>query len=239
VTIAVGFFCNEGVLLCADSQQTITGYVKEYRGKIELMVMGDFAIAIAGSGTTDYIKTAADAITQSPLEFKNLKQFEIVLRERCLEFFNRHILPWSSFPEAERPNVELLIAVTGSTRPQYHALFHSCGTSFQRVHAKAIGSGVLLANGLISQYTPEIESTLHELSSLAIYVTSKVKNQVDGCGGHTDLVVLEKSGRVGFAQPREIAELENTYDALEDIAVRKLRSEIIGNKLKALVWLKK
>jgi hypothetical protein len=34
VTIAAGFYCNEGIVLCADSQTTASGYIKNYDGKI-------------------------------------------------------------------------------------------------------------------------------------------------------------------------------------------------------------
>lgn len=240
MTVAVGFRCNQGIVLCADTLHTISGYVKQNEGKIQTIYDEDLSIAIVGAGATDYINTSIAEITRPTLEFNEIFQFEETLRDRLLGFFNRHLLPWSQYPEAERPTVELLIAVAGRKRHQYHSLFHYSGTSVYRVHEKAIGAGVLLANELISEYVTQHPAlkTLEELSSLAIFILSKVKQQVDTCGGYTNLVILDEKASVAFANSAEIERLEKRYDTAEKRARRRLRSEIVDAKLKDLHWLR-
>jgi 20S proteasome alpha/beta subunit len=241
VTIAAGFCCNDGIVLCADSQETISGYMKQYDGKIETILIDRFVIAIAGAGFTDYIKTAVDTIAAPGLKFANPRQLELALRDRSLEFFDRHMARWSNFPESERPTVELLIGVTGRNKQQYPCLFHCSGTSFHRVHEKAIGAGILLANSLVSEHMhmPGKLFTLEELSSLAIYILSKVKKQVDTCGGFTDLVTLGRGGDVAFAVSKDIDQLEHALDVLEKEASEKLRASIMEKKLPNMFWINK
>jgi len=212
--------------------------MKQDEGKIDTCFMGDFVVAVAGAGTTDYIQTAVDAITRRGLEFTSLLQLEIVLRDKLLEFFDRHLLRWSNFHESERPMVELLIAVTGKRKRQYHGLFHYAGTSFHQVHEKAIGAGMLLANSLISEHVHGPQ-TLNELRSLIVYILCKVKKQVDTCGGYTDLVILERGGHVAFTNSAEIGQLEHIYEALEKETSDKLRASIVEQKLPDLMWLNK
>jgi 20S proteasome alpha/beta subunit len=244
VTIAAGFRCNDGIVLCADSLHTISGYVKHHEGKIDTCAMEDFVIAIAGAGTTDYIRTAVETITRPGLEFIDLLQIEIALRDRMLEFFGRHLLPWSNFPESERPMVELLIAVTGKKKTQYHGLFHYAGTSFHRVYEKAIGAGILLADSLIAEHIHSDRvhrnpQTLPQLCSLAVFILSKVKKHVDGCGGYTDLVILDKAGGVAFVDSGKIEELERVYQTLERKTLDELEASIVQQKLPDFLWIGK
>jgi hypothetical protein len=51
VTIAVGFQCREGIVLCADSQETISGYIKLDQRKVRLQLSApNRAVAIEGAG---------------------------------------------------------------------------------------------------------------------------------------------------------------------------------------------
>jgi hypothetical protein len=62
------------------------------------------------------------------------------------------------------------------------ALFPYQGTVFARTSKMAIGSGVLLANELMHRYC-HANYTVNQLASLAIYILSKGKEGVVGCGG--------------------------------------------------------
>jgi 20S proteasome alpha/beta subunit len=239
VTIAVGFRCNDGIVLAADTQETISGYMKQHEGKITTCWMGDFSIAIAGAGTTDYIETAVAAITRpDELQFDSLLQIEHALRDKLLAFFNRHLLPWSSYAENDRPSVDLLIAVAGPQKTQYHGLFYYTGTSFSHVHRKAIGTGILLANSLISEYFEPL-MPLDDATSVVVFILSKVKEQVDMCGGNTDIVIMKESGEVAFASSKEVLLLEKDYQEFEEESTRRLKKQIIEKHVQNLIWLNK
>lgn len=213
MTIALGFRASDGVLLCADMQVTI-GEMKTYDGKIvETIFHNDsrLTISIAGAGDEDYIKTAREALL---IDFPNDICADILKRElkgRLLAFWRNHLLPW---PELERPDIELLIGVTGIKIPT--RLFHYRGTAFSEVSAKAIGSGVLLAADLINSYC-HANYNLEQLARIAVFILSKVKRGVEGCGGPTHLTALRANADFGFCEhaetvEEELAKLEHEFN---------------------------
>ena len=226
MTIAAGFVANDGMLLCADSQQTISGYIKTYEGKVVTHILREppLVIAIVGAGTVPYVKTASAAILKDFPNIEMLDDIENHFKERLLTFFDKHLSPWASFPDRERPTVELLIGVTGRNTP--HALFHYEGTSFCRSGTKAIGDGVLLANDLIHRYCFG-NYTLSQLTALAIYILSKVKKGVDGCGGSTHIVALRKGLTFAMADNGEITKLEAEFLKLESTSDKAFAASVV------------
>jgi hypothetical protein len=216
VTIAVGLATNDGIVLCADTQYTISGYIKTYDGKVDLHVFPGphVALAIAVSGTDEYIQTAKQALLKDFPE--NLDTFDAVhdlLKERWLRFFDDHIARWAYFPERDRPSVDLLIAVSGYKVRS--ALFHCTGTAFYETRQKAIGDGILLANELINRHCYDGVYPVAQLGSLAIYIVGKVKNGVDGCGGSTDVMAVRKGCDFALTNHNQVQQLEKEFLALE------------------------
>lgn len=239
MTIALGLWANDGIVLCADTQQTISGYIKTYDGKVHTTIYNDprVVVAMAGAGTMDYVATARQAILQNFSEELKARQdvhqsIPIVLKERALQFFDEHLARWAYFPERERPTVELLIAVTGNeTHPR---LFHYNGTSFHETSQKAIGDGVLLADQLLMQYGFGVHK-VEELSSLAVYILQKVKKGVDGCGGSTHVVALRKGFDWALTDDREIKEMERKFEELDGETNKTTSKSIFETPLR-LSW---
>jgi 20S proteasome alpha/beta subunit len=233
VTIAAGFHCNEGIVLCADTQETITGFIKGYEGKIVTNFLGgDAAVAIAGSGTSDYIRTAKEKAVEGLHGLKELREIRDKIETNLISFFDIHLSRWSGFVENERPTVELLIAVT--TKHSGFGLFHWSGTSFHLTHQKAIGAGILLANTLIQQYCIG-NFTLDELTSLAVFIVNKVKKHVDTCGGNTHMVLLKRGGDFGVPDDTLLKKLEAEAEKMEAVSVENLKKKIAAKRIK-ITW---
>src|SRR5579862_8191685 len=116
MTIAVGMMCGEGIVICADMEQTLD-YVKMFDGKVteSIFFISEFMISIAGAGHGEYIDAAKMAILSNfPQEIQgrriSAEEIEKELRVRTLDFFKDHLL---IFSEKERPELELLIGVVG------------------------------------------------------------------------------------------------------------------------------
>lgn len=212
MTIGLGFSANDGLLLCADMEQTIGGQIKTYDGKVEEIVFHDAAIAVVGAGDVDYIQTAISAIKNDFPESAPFPEVEKHLQETLLKFFDNHLARWSSFSEYERPTVELLVGVSGKKIPP--TLFHSQGTAFHQTYMMAIGSGVLLANDLMHRYC-HANYTVNQLASLAIHILSKVKMGVVGCGGLTHITALRKNRDIAWSEKVAVEKLESEFLQME------------------------
>jgi 20S proteasome alpha/beta subunit len=228
MTIAAGFICNDGVVLCADTQETISGYIKTYDGKVSTSVYKNLVICVAGTGESDYIKTATQQLTCDFPECKTFSEVQLTMEERLSNFFNKNISPWSVFTQHERPSVELLIGMSGVNMG--HHLFHYSGTSFRRTDSKAIGAGVLLATDLINRHSHGNYS-LEELTSLAVYILSKAKQGVDGCGGHTHVMALRKNRDFAFTEDRDVENMEKSFAIIEKETDTALVKKIMETKL--------
>lgn len=233
MTIGIGFCRNAGIVLASDSQHTVSGYIKGYDGKIRTTIFDNLnVLAIVGAGNSDYIQTAKDKAIEGVRELNTFPEIADRLETNLLGFFDKHLARWAYYAENERPDVELLIGVTMRQGP--FGLFHYSGTSFRRVGQKAIGSGILLADNLITQLT-SVEDSVEKSTSLAVYILSKVKKQVDGCGGFTDLMALRKNGDFAFTEIRDIEKIERELEEIEKSSTKVL-TEGIESKLVRLSW---
>jgi len=99
MTIALGLVANDGLVLCADTQQTISGYIKTYDGKVDMHLYPEprIVLAIAGAGTKDYIDTARQSLLENfPEELERRQEpmslrIQVLLKERFLKFFDEHL----------------------------------------------------------------------------------------------------------------------------------------------------
>jgi len=229
VTIAIGFTCNEGVVVCADSQATVRGYTKDYCGKIKVSLYHkhDVAMAIVGAGDEDYIQTAMNKVDRGIGEATKFTEAEEVMEKNLLDFFDANLARWAYYPRDDRPEVELLIGINFTKGPC--GLFHYCGTAFRRiVGMKAIGTGSLLAGNFLSIWKLD---TLEQLGSAAAYILYKVKKNVDSCGGFSDIVVLKKGGKLAMVDSREIEKLESKFAEIDLKNEERLRGEVAQSKL--------
>jgi hypothetical protein len=223
MTIAAGFMCNEGIVLCADSQTTISGYIKNFSGKMGLIVTPSWTMVVTGAGTDDYIRAASQRLTRGLSDEKDYMVVRTQLEERLLEFFQQQMVPWAAFPLEERPSVELLVGLSMKDGP--FGLFHSSGTSFTNVSDKAVGAGVLLANSLIGELTWQV-TKLDKLKIIAAYIVAKVKEQVDTCGGFTSMTLLRPGGDWAIIESYEVEMLEKEMSEIDEKQTTTLKAEL-------------
>lgn len=233
VTIAAGFVCNEGIVIAADSQETIPGYTKDLsKAKVKTVlchvgdiVQGPILTCIyVGSGHSDYIATALEEAQKAVNNCKDLFQAHKALDVCLRRFHKERIAPWAGFPDYQQPSVELLIGISIGMA---FGLFHYSGTSFHRcMDHKAIGTGAILANSLISQYCSHTDS-LEQTIILASYIIHKVKMNVEGCGGFTQIGSLRSGG--DFAIVERIKEFETEIGSLEEKSVKDFKSTMFAS----------
>lgn len=233
VTIAAGFKGAEGIVIGADSQETISGFIKLEQRKVHVALMHqNRALAIAGAGTSDYIEAAVEKIMGNFPHTDILSEAQEVLEEILIGFFDKHLARWSSFGEHDRPSVELLI---GLSLKHQCGLFHYTGTVLNAVEKKAIGAGILLANELIREnYRDHHECK--KLAKTAAYILWKVKKNVDTCGGFTDLVLMKENGMVASIDSSTTEKLEKEFVRMEEESASRLLMEIQSQNLPDFMW---
>jgi len=235
VTVAAGFRCNEGIVLCADTEESL-GDIKQWRSKVLTSVYPGHGhiVAFVGAGWSDYIETAIQKAGEGLADCKNMAEIKDHLQRKLIGFFSEHLAHWAYYPEAERPSVELLIAAT--TKEERSELFYYGGTAFYSTSQKVVGTGAILGGDVLSEYQTYHES-LDELCSLAVLVLSKIKKRVIGCGGETHLVALRK-GDFAIAGGADVQRLE-TEIARKMGKLRTKQGELVKSfKRLNLRWLK-
>jgi hypothetical protein len=234
MTIAVGFQCDEGIVLCADTEET-AGDIKQWRRKVVLTgdPEGKHIVAFAGAGWTDYVLAAIEKAIDGLGGCNGIEKIAHHLEEKLVGFFDGHLANWASFPAADRPSVDLLIGVSVKDGPC--GLFYYSGTSFYSTREKAIGIGTILVNNLITEHKAGNEG-LDDLCRLGVFVLSRAKKQVAYCGGDTNMILLRGSGDYAFVDLAEIRRMESEIKAIEQACTSNLRWGLRSIEPPKLSW---
>jgi 20S proteasome alpha/beta subunit len=217
MTIAAGFTCSDGLVLCADTQETITGYAKVNTQKMTQIETPFYNMVFTGSGDSGLIDMTVQLMEQAltlTQQLSGVWEIEKTLRESLVDTFNRHIAPWSQFAETERPiTPDLLI---GLQFPAATLLYRAGGTTLRRVYeSQCVGTGVVLAKSLMAKMFH------HGLSIaqgwlIALYTLYQAKTWVDGCGGNSDILLLSNRDRKITRIPTsDITEMEQHFSAFD------------------------
>ncbi len=196
MTIAAGFPCVGGLVLCADTQETISGYVKVNTGKMTSLENHVTNIVFTGAGDTELIEMTIQRMEQA-LFLNNhgsgaAWSIEQILRDSLVESFNQCVTPYASFPSDQHPNADLLIGVQFSAAT---SLYRGTGTTLRRVCGpEVVGAGVVLAKALTAQFFDPTMS-LVQAGIVALYILHQTKTWVDGCGGNSDILLLSNRDR--------------------------------------------
>jgi 20S proteasome alpha/beta subunit len=184
MTIAAGFHCADGVVLCADSEVTdeVTKYHRE-----KIFSHDEFLLA-TGAGATDYIKMAFDKLSekfslQRPSDPMRARQ---AVEETVLDVYEHHIGPY--FEKLDNPGITLLVAVrTLDGKVALIKTMHTAAFLVERY--ECIGIGLHLAEYWASLlYSPDLSAEL--MSCLCLFIVREVKRHVPGCGGETHVMTL-------------------------------------------------
>jgi len=225
MTIAAGFPCSDGLVLCADTQETITGYAKVNTEKMTQIETPFYNMVFTGAGDSGLIDMTVQLMDQALTlkEPNGTWKIEEVLRESLVDTFNQHIAPWSQFPTEERPSTpDLLI---GLQYPAATLLYRATGTTLTRVHeSHCVGTGIVLAKSLIAKlFDSELSITQGWL--VALYILYQAKTWVDGCGGNSDILLLSSRDlKITRIPTTEVTEMEEHFAQFDEYIGPVLRS---------------
>jgi 20S proteasome alpha/beta subunit len=216
VTIAAGYLCATGVILCSDTQESIQGYVKTSTEKIKLFQGSVYTVAFAGAG--DNAVQIEMVVQEISDELKTEEPTSLIGFKTMMHGVLDRLFPQPYYPKADA-EVELLLAVREHNATHLFVVMDNVFA--ESMEYDCVGAGVVLAKSMLQQRWNRSHS-LVEAYIIAAYVLYHAKRWVDGCGGNSDIFLLPNDSTTVTRLPSsEIETLESYFDDL-DAALRPL-----------------
>jgi 20S proteasome alpha/beta subunit len=190
MTIAAGFLCSDGVLLCADTEHT--GWAaKSHHSKVDHFEVQDGKVSFALSGAS---ALAWSALQKCRKQLQTTPSSDLAADiESILDTeYRSNVL---GHPNYANFDYSLLVGVwKPNERPR---LYFTTATAMTEVKEfQCIGIGAELASYLIR---PGFQGlTLRSATALAAYTLGSVKDSIAGCGGMSIYVLLRNDGSIGL-----------------------------------------
>jgi hypothetical protein len=191
MTIAAGFKCSDGIVLCADSQMTAVDGTKYNAEKI-LAYSGENVNAIfAFAGGEVFSKMCIERLAECVLE-SGVTNVEDKLRNEAL-LIHQMYAPWATINTTDY-DLDVLVAVRFHIEDEDKgklALHHIEGPAVSPPikHFDCIGIGRTVARQAIGLFYNS-ELSVQEASRVGVYCLKQAKDHVEGCGGPSQITML-------------------------------------------------
>ena len=222
MTIIAGFKCEGGIVVCADTQETLSiGNVPLSKRKVPKLrfeqVLGskrnlsglpDTALAVCGAGYGPFIDKLADKVWEAVQIAPSFADACDSAEQTVKDLYDEY---GKIYQSGSCPEVELIygIKAEGASR-----LFQASGPVVNEKHGySACGSGSYMADFLASSMYRQ-ELSLTQCVILAAYILFQTKEYADGCGGESHIAVLrdqDTSGTIDSNRIEIITELLDTF----------------------------
>lgn len=205
MTIVAGFKCYEGVVLCADTQETVLHskrHVPKLRFEPDRIVnwgkalrgedVNDLAAAFCGAGDGPFIDKLIDEAWKTAQKATSLQEagerIEASIKGLYREF-------GKIYQPGFCPQVDLIYGVKMDGRTK---LFSAVGPVVnEKGEYYSAGQGYYMADFLAGRMYGD-HLTIHQAVIVAAYTLFQAKEHVDGCGGDSQIAVLRDSGPSGL-----------------------------------------
>ncbi|MGA2904972.1 MAG: hypothetical protein ABSD98_14145 [Candidatus Korobacteraceae bacterium] len=210
MTIAAGFRCVDGIMLCADTQETV-GFLKRKHPKLDVRgataypftlstephdeheQRNDPCAVFAGAGNDgDFLDALVDKLWRA-MNGKGSEGLDAMIEAAEDELIVQYQRFVKVMPDGV-PKTLLLVGVWAG--PGDFELVKINGPVLKRgIILDAVGCGEDLVTYVTSRLL-YMKSWLTQAIPVGIYMIDQAKEHVDGCGGDTQLVAIRELGRV-------------------------------------------
>ena len=249
MTAIIGLFCNEGIVIASESQESDDeigmkrlDVTKVYDTKRFGFI--DVQIIVAGTGTSACTARAAELIAEKgyaphfttprsvaslvedcmgdmKTRYGNKLDLELLVGVYC-----RHCPETEEEKDTDRPPPEIgLFSVSAPEEDE------NVGVAESITDYSALGSGGLFARYLLNRLHDEEHSTMtlgiDQAIREAVYVIEEVKKVDLWCGGPTQLICIKKNGDecvLEKKKPKELAKIATEMNELDQNIKREQRS---------------
>jgi hypothetical protein len=205
VTIVAGFKSYEGIVLCADTQETVlhskrqvpklrfepdslTRWGKTMRGE----EVTDLAAAFCGAGDGPFIDKLIDEAWKAAQGASSLREAGERIESKIKDLYEGF---GKIYQPGFCPQVDLVYGVRmdGDSK-----LFSAVGPVVnEKDKYYSAGQGYYMAD-FLARRMHESRLTVHQCVILAAYTLLQAKEHVDGCGGDSQIAVLRDTGASGL-----------------------------------------
>ena len=212
MTICAGMLCPDGIVLCADSLESVGSVHRSVEKLVELRIASDALRAVVVCATDDgvfsdaLIERISESLNRSDGTFKSArKAIEIATLKYCTE-------TWKAYDASQnKPTAEMLI---GLKTVNGLRLLHLHTPIFRTIETwEFIGYGAELGIYKAGQYGLKNMPT-DTAAPIIAYIVDVVKNNVQSCGRSTSLAVLHADGNVEHKSQDYIAKTTQGYKSI-------------------------
>lgn len=214
VTIIAAFQCSDGLLMCADSEQTISVESKSQTRKIFASRYDFGSVAIGGAGDASLIEYVQQRLHRD-LTFNppTLATFESSLVTYADDVFDKQIRPYATFPSNYIPEFELLIGLQMNGEYRLYRWERNFVYHVPSGHT-SIGIGTLQSESLMGNQQL-LWLPANQMLFSALRMMLRVKQLVQGCGGKTEVLCLSNDGSLISLPTRYIDAIEHLVDEVD------------------------
>lgn len=213
VTIVAGFKTQDGIVLCADSQETVGGVSKRNVPKLRFEPASKLSsgsdLAAAFCGATDngaFMDMLIDEAWSAAKSATSLQEACNRVSQSIKHTYREHV---NLYQTGYMPSTELIYGVKmeGESR-----LFYGQGPAIHEKEAYATGGiGSYMADFLAARMYGH-HLSVGEAVILAGYVLFQAKEHVAECGGDSQIVVLRNTASSGQIDQERTRDLTNIVD---------------------------
>lgn len=196
MTIAVGMLIpgTTDLVIAADTQETYQEAKMEGQKIMTLTVESNSrhplgCVVFTGSGSAGYLDSLGQAILKTFLDSEAVDyDLKVEFEKTITRFYRRHVIQFGeSWIRDEQLAVSTLIAYQRGEG--HHGLYANMLTAVRETRFSAVGSGQIIALGLLNRLRQP--GTTHEAAlRLAAYAVYRAKEHDPYCGKETDLILL-------------------------------------------------
>jgi hypothetical protein len=228
MTIAAGFKCSDGYVLCADTEIAYSDLYKESRAKLRASRVPNCDLYWAICGDVDFVNMLMGKIVEAVEECSdNMQEIRTEIERVCIEVS-------SAYQNYQPPQIPLLLHEPKTVNMKFFKLYGPVVSPIS--DWVCVGTGQPLASYLIGDIYRRTMK-MREVGILAAYALTHVKRHAFGCGGASQILMIANDGSItpfmtkgpGENNPEQ-QDFEKYVTEL-DRAIRKFSLGAVGEQL--------
>ena len=212
MTIIAGFYCKDGILLCADTEQSYTES-KSQVNKLVSFRVGEALLAVGGAGDA----SLADYVIQDLPKYlrtqtNDLPDMEKALNAYAQRIFRDHVQVYAGFPRDHIPEVSFLIGLVMDGQARLFKWERNF--LYLATQNTSIGAGNVYSETLANKI--DVGYAFESMFLFAVRMMLRTKQSVAGCGGYTEYKFLRSDSSIasGLSLPIEVEQFVEQVDDL-------------------------